>query len=739
MNYSPFTMARIHHILASFILFALLANTTAAQVKYGIFAKAKHKLAKQKMEEFDFRGASAVYLDILADEKYAKDTLALRKIASCYMSIGNYPEAEKHLVVLTQQSTARVSDYHNLAEVYKILKKYPEALGTYKRIVLIEPNDELARMYANKPDFASSILRDSSLYVIQNASINSAQSDFSPGFFTNGKIIFSSSRGLGAGGDRLYNWTQQPYLNIYTADITTDSTLTNAQVLGDDLNSKFHEGTVSFDANSQVMYFTRNNAVRGNVTKAKSGRLFLGIFSATYNTSGAWGKTERFKYNNKEWSVGHPSVTPSGKRMYFVSDKPGGYGGTDIYYCDADSGSWSSPKNAGPRINTPSNEGFPFALNDQTLYFASEGHIGLGGYDLFYINVSDSAATANNMGYPINTHFDDFALITFPKESRGFFSSNRTGGKGDDDIYIYSIHPPDSVTVSGLVVDEKTKLPIASSLITVQNEDGSLLQVTTDQNGRYEIKVPYKPMIRVVAEKKDYEPGFAEVTTNARGLEYKAPDIALKKIDFIASGKVVYDIDGSPAEGAIVRLKDAKGMVIDSTTVAADGSYRIALQNDQKYKLEVYKPEYVLLTKEINTMPGAPKNIVNDFRLFKLEKGTVVRLDNIYYDYGKFNIRPDAALELNKLVQILKDNPTMKIELSSHTDARGSDSYNLKLSDNRAKSAVEYLISQGISSDRLIAKGYGETKLLNQCGNNVKCSEEEHQFNRRTEFTILDI
>jgi outer membrane protein OmpA-like peptidoglycan-associated protein len=732
-------MARMKYLLAIVAIALSFSNTALSQVKYGIFAKAKHKLAKQKMDEFDFRGATTVYLDILADQKYAKDTLALRRISWCYMSIGNYTEAEKHLVTLTQQSTARATDYHNLAEVYKILKKYPQALDTYKRIVLLDPNDELARLYANKPDFASSILRDSSLYVIQNAAINSPQSDFSPGFFANGKIIFSSSRGLGAGGDRLYNWTQQPYLNIYTADITTDSTLTNAQVLSDDVNSKFHEGTVSFDANAQTMYFTRNNAVRGNVTKAKSGRLYLGIYTSTYNPAGTWGKTERFKHNNKEWSVGHPTITPSGNRLFFVSDKPGGYGGTDIYYCIADSGSWSAPKNAGPRINTPSNEGFPFALNEETLYFASEGHVGLGGYDLFYINTTDSTAEANNMGYPINTHFDDFALITFPKESRGFFSSNRSGGKGDDDIYIYSIHPPDSVLVSGLVVDEKTKLPIASSLITVQNEDGSLLQVTTDENGKYEIKVPYKPIIRVVAEKKDYEPGFAEVTTNPRGLDYKAPDIALKKIDFIASGKVVYDIDGAPAEGAVVRLKDSQGMVIDSTLVIADGSYRIALQNDQKYKLEVYKTEYVLLTKEINTMPGSPKNIVNDFRLFKLEKGTVVRLDNIYYDYGKFNIRPDAALELNKLVQILRDNPTMKIELSSHTDARGSDSYNLKLSDNRAKSAVEYLISQGIASERLIAKGYGETKLLNQCGNNVKCTEEEHQFNRRTEFTILDI
>jgi outer membrane protein OmpA-like peptidoglycan-associated protein len=275
--------------------------------------------------------------------------------------------------------------------------------------------------------------------------------------------------------------------------------------------------------------------------------------------------------------------------------------------------------------------------------------------------------------------------------------------------------------------------------VTITNDDGSVVQALTDNNGKYTIAAPYKPMIQIEGEKDDYEKASVTMPTNPRLTKYTAPELRLKKVDLLAAGKVVYDIDGSPAEGAMLRLINSKGVAIDTTYAAADGSYKFVIEENSKYVIEASKQDYVLLTKDLSTIGNAAKVINTDFRLFKLEKGTVVRLDNIYYDYGKSDIRADAAVELNKLVRILVDNPKMKIELSSHTDARGGDAYNLKLSDARANSAVKYIISQGITADRLVAKGYGETKLLNQCGNDVKCSEEEHQFNRRTEFKILDI
>lgn len=700
--------------------------------------KSKLKLAKKFYDGFEFTPASDIYKDILSSPKHKDDTTALRMIADCQKRLGNYGVAEKYLEQLATTPFVKSDDLHNLAEVLRIQKKYPEVLQTYQRILDKNPNDKIAAEFVSNPNFAEEILADSMIYKIRSAKINSPASDFAPGFFTGNRLLFSSSRGLGVGARRYYAWNSQPYLNIYQAEILPDTTLDKVSVLNSDVNSRYHEGTISYDPANNLMYLTRNNFVRGSLHKSKTGRVNLAMYTVSYK-NGDWGALEPFALNNKEYSVGHPSLTKSGTRIYFVSDMPGGMGGTDIYYADRDGEKWGNAVNAGSRINTSADEMFPFIVGDSTLYFSSRGHVGLGGFDLYNIAIFDSTAKAQNLGYPVNSNYDDFSALVYPSETAGFFCSNRPGGKGDDDIYEFVVRAPEFVDIAGRVVDQQTLEPIADAIVMVESPDGGLIEVTTDKNGEYVIKAPYKPIIRLDAKKADFIPGSVEVPTNIRKTEYKANDIFLKKEDIVAIGTVVYDVDGSPAGGALVRVLDSKGTEIGRTIVAEDGTYSVAIPENQKVTLEVTKNDYVKLTKDVDTRGKKDRKIKNDFRLFKLEKGTVVRLDNIYYDYGKAEIRPDAALELNKLVTILKDNPTMKIELSSHTDARGGDAYNLNLSDKRAKSAVQYIISQGIDASRLVGKGYGETKLLNRCGNDVKCSEEEHQFNRRTEFKILDV
>jgi outer membrane protein OmpA-like peptidoglycan-associated protein/tetratricopeptide (TPR) repeat protein len=701
--------------------------------------KAKQKLALKSMMAFDYQTASEIYGDILGNEKFANDTVALRNIAECEINLGKHAQAEGHLRKLMQTPAAKTNDMHRLAQVLKLQGKYSEALDIYNQILAKDPSDETAQRYIDNPDFAEDIRKDSVIYVVTNMSdVNSPSSDFAPGFFTSGKLILSSSRGLGVGARRYYSWNNQPYLNVYSCDIRPDSTLSNISVLPNRVNTRYHEGTMSYQAGDNRMYMTRNNYFKGNTRKSKIGHLNLGIFSYKYS-GGTWGEEQMFTHNNKEFSVGHPSLTQSGNRIYFVSDMPGGEGGTDIYYCEKEGDKWGSPKNAGNSINTEGDEMFPFALGDSILYFSSAGHIGLGGLDLYSINMMDSLSAAQNVGYPLSSHYDDFGIILYPDETAGYFSSNRPGGKGDDDLYRFVVRPPDFVDLTGRVVEANTMLPLSNADVMVEARDGSMIMVKTNEAGVYTIKAPYRKVIRIDAEKQDYVRSGTDLATNPRKTSYTAGDIVLKKEDILAVGKVVYDVDGQPAPGAEVHVLDSKGQLIASTVVSADGTYEVPLPEKAKGILEVVKDGYVKLTKPYDTNNTKVRKVENDFRLFKLEKGTVVRLDNIYYDYGKSDIRADAAFELDKLVQILNDNPTMRIELSSHTDSRGGDAYNLKLSDARAQSAVKYIISRGIDASRLVAKGYGETKLLNKCANNVKCSEEEHQFNRRTEFTILDI
>ncbi len=725
-------MKKLIYIFTAGIVLQLLPFAGTAQ-------KSKMKLAENYYQSFDFITAGNIYRDVLSSAKYANDTTALRRVADCDRKTGQLIASEGYYKQLIKLGVAKKDDLRALADVLKFQGKYDEAIDVYKKILVTNPNDDIAKRYVDNPTFWNIILRDSAIYTIKNSIINSATSDFAPGFFINGKIIFSSSRGSAKKDQRIYTRTQQPYLNVYQTSLALDSSLTGCDAMEDKVNSRYHEGTMTYEPRSNTMFLTRNNFNRGNVDKSKSGKLFLGIYLTKYNvTESTWGELEKFPYNNKEYNVGHPALNSSGNRMYFISDMPGGQGGTDIYYCDKQGESWTNPQNAGTKINTSGDEMFPFMVGDSTLYFASNGLLGLGGLDVFYTNPGNDKP-ARNVGYPANSHYDDFGLICFPEETFGYFSSNRSKGKGDDDIYEFVLEPVDTLIVSGNVVDAESLLPLQNVMITVPTDDGSVLQVMTDANGNYKIKAPYKKEVIVTGTKQNYQPGEGKGKPDPRSAYLEHVDMKMQKIDYMSNGRVLYAENDAAAEGAMVKLFEITSgdtILIDSTLIGKNGSYMFQLNKVRKYLLEATKTEYARQTHSFETNDPTNKIHTHDFELFKAKVGEVVRLDNIYYDYKKWDIRPDAANELNKLVQIMKDNPTMKIELGSHSDARGSDQYNLDLSDKRAKSAASYIASQGIAADRLYGKGYGEQLILNHCKNDVKCTEEEHQFNRRTEFKI---
>ena len=697
-----------------------------------------HRMADKFAAQFDYVNMAKVYEDIVAkaDSKPAD----FRKLAFAYKKAGNVAQAATTYKRLLDLGDPAPDDMYAYADLLRSQGKYTEALAWYRKYAEEEPEDIWVQSYLKNEDFFKRLKQDSLRNSVRTVPINSAQADLGPALM-NDLLIFSSARGQGAGGSTPYKWDEQPFLNLYSADLK-GNTATDPMVMRNELNSRYHDGTATFDPTSKRLYFTRNNFLAGKVTEAENGELKLGIYFADIQAgkTGApeWGPLTPFKYNDPNFNFGQPCITANGQRIYFVSDKPGGSGGTDIWYCDRVNDDWAEPVNMGTRINTPGGEMYPFVTSDSTFYFSSSGQPGLGGYDLFTVKLTPAGpGKVFNMGYPMNTTANDIGIVLMADDSTGFFVSDRPGGQGSDDIYGCTVHPP-RTTIQGVVVDKLDQTPINRYDLVVLDAKGREMkdaQVVTNDDGTFTINVPYEEGYTVKAAKDGY--GQAEVALNADTDDLSRVVLQLEKNDFNAEGIVYNGNDKTPLTGVNVHLCDADGAILKSMVTGADGTYRFGLRANTDYRVKADKEGFFKQSARISSKGKANNTVIHtDFNLFPLEVDQVVRLDNIYYDLAKWNIRPDAAKELDKLVQTLNDNPTVFIELSSHTDCRGKDAYNMSLSEKRAKSAVDYLISQGIAKERLTHKGYGETKPVETCECS-KCTEAEHQANRRTEFKVL--
>lgn len=697
-----------------------------------------HRMADKYAAQFDYVNAAKVYEDILA--KGEGKPADYRKLAFAYKKTGNIARAADTYKRLLAVGEPASDDMYSYAELLRAQGNYTEAVAWYRKYAALEPEDALVKPYVQEADFFARLKQDSTRNAVRSVPINSPQADLGPTLMK-GLLIFSSARGQGVGGATPYKWDEQPFLNLYSAEVK-GNTATDPLVMRHDLNSRFHDGTATFDPTMQRLYFTRNNFLNGKLTKAKNGELKLGIYYAEIRPgeTGApeWGPLTPFIHNDPDNNFGQPCITLNGQRIYFVSDRPGGSGGTDIWYCDRVNDEWAEPVNMGSTINTPGGEMYPFISSDSTFYFSSSGQPGLGGYDLFSTKLTAAGpGKVFNLGYPMNTSSNDMGLVLMADDSTGFFVSDRPGGQGSDDIYGCTVHPPRTV-IRGVVVDKMDQTPITGYALTVLDAKGRELedvQVKANDDGTFSISVPYSEAYTLRSAKDGYSP--AQVVVNTPTDDLSKVVLQMEKNDFGADGVVYNGNDKMPLAGVNVRLCDLDGTVLSQVTTGDDGRYAFGLKAAKDYRVKVDKEGFFKQSTRISTV-GVKNNTVihTDFNLFPLEVDQVVRLDNIYYDLAKWNIRPDAAVELDKLVQTLNDNPSVTIELSSHTDCRGKDSYNLSLSEKRAKSAVDYLIKQGIAPERLSHKGYGETMPVEAC-ECTKCTEAEHQANRRTEFKVL--
>ena len=735
---------------------------------------ARLRAANKQFDNLSYVSAVRAYEDFLRIDKkkdHAETREAMIKLGYSYRRLSDFHNAERIYGELVKAYTDLDSEiYLYYAQALAANKKYRESQKMYSQYGEKQGQDLRGSRFTVSYMDMNRFYQDSSSYKLYDLPINSRQADFSPMYYKGG-LVFVSARDESGPVKRVFSWNQTPFLDLYFhpdtnqlrvpnpeparavkssvlgggGDAKTDATegevetapLTKAEIFSRTLNTKYHEGPMTFTKDQNFIVFTRNNSSKGKSGKSSDGVRKLKLYSSV-NNGGKWVDIKEVPFNSNEYSVGHPAFSADNTKMYFVSDMPGGYGGTDIYVVEYNNGQWGTPVNMGKEINTEGNEMFPFASEDESLYFSSDGHEGLGGLDVFVAELKDGIAYrgVQNVGAPINSEKDDFGFITDKNRTTGYVSSNRKKGISDDDIYSFRRM---CRQLNVLVFDAKTNTPLENADVRILRNGVNQEIRLTNVEGKMDLCLDSNTEYEFKAIKEGYAMNsirFSTLTQSPKPVMNVS--IYLERSEnTLVKGIVKTEVNQKPATGVKVTLRNEKDKSEQTVTTGPDGGYEFDVKPNAPYTITAQKDKYA--TKKTQFAKSKRKSGIVADSLGLYGEGDVFQLKNIYYDLNKFFIRPDAARELNHVVDLLKEYPQMKIELRSHTDARSSDAYNIRLSENRARAAMDYLVSRGIPATRLSAHGYGESEIINGCVDGVNCSEPEHQQNRRTEFKILAV
>lgn len=577
-------------------------------------------------------------------------------------------------------------DQLNYAQVLSSLGMYDEADKWYLVHGETGKMSELVKNRRMAIENIETYYKDSMAYFVNTAGFNSEHSDFGPAFMENG-IVFASARPSKGLFKPKYSWDNSNFLDMFYVENGE-----KPEKVQRGLNTRYHEGPAAFYENDQKVVFTRNNYSKGKSGESEDGINKLKLFISEKSENGKkWCPPVELPFNSDDYSVGHPTISLDGKTLYFASDMPGGYGGSDIYKSELEGDKWGTPQNMGDIVNTPGNEFFPFIHNDETLFYSSDGMPGIGGLDVFEVSVSDPG-TPKNIGYPINTEKDDFGMILSADGRSGYLSSNRDRGVGHDDIYYFERY----------FYDIKVRLVNAETGESLEGKISSIIDGTdqivksTDSGSEITFRVLRGYNLNLNGSKEGFE-GKTDVL--------KTTDLPKELTETYVVKLPLMPIEEKKVKDIILVINNGENtqvFMVSNPPVEFDGSFDALKQKFEDDAVEV---------------------------------GEIYKYQNILYDFDKYNIREDAAKELDYVSELLTQNPEMKIELRSHTDVRGSNQYNNVLAENRAKSALAYLVKKGIDASRITIKSYGEQSLYVDCGSN--CDEGKHQSNRRTEIKLF--
>ena len=598
------------------------------------------QVADKLFKKFEFISAAESYLKLVASNK--ADGYVYRQLGDCYYNIYNTKEAAKwYAKAIAKKQDSEL--YYRYAQMLKAIGNYAESNKQMQKFAEMQPNDSRAKTFNENPNYVPVLLDQRKSFDVKSIDINSDKSDFGA-FLMDNTIYFTSARNSNS---KIYSWTKEPFLDIYKANLNEDGTISNILLLKE-INSKYHDGSVSISQDGSTMYFTSDSFRENSFEKDKASKLKLGrnnIFRAKF-VNGKWDEITSLPFNSKDYSTGNPSISKDGKTLYFSSNRPGSIGGVDIWkVAISESGSYGTPENLGKNVNTEGNESFPFITSDNVLYFSSDAKQGIGAMDVYKIDLTKNSE-AKNLGKPVNSEKDDFAFTINENKNIGFVASNRNG---NDDIF--KLIPVCNYEVNAIVTNANSGAIIAEANVSILDDKNNIISTIKSNNkGEVSYTVDCEKTYTIQAIKDGFESNsFAVIASNKKGGSIKI---------------------------------DAVLMPISE----------------------------IITEKEVKLKP-------------------------IFFEYNNSNITQQGAFELDKLVQIMKNNEKLIIFVKSHTDNRGTDEFNLLLSDKRVKATIQYVISNGIDPNRISGKGFGETEPKVDCKEN--CTEEDHGQNRRSEFLIV--
>jgi len=644
------------------VYIAFLALAVAGHAQKAAVAK-----GDKKYERYAYMDAIKAYES--SAEKGYKSVEMFQKLGNSYYFNSQLEQAAKwYGELFAMGQDVEPEYYYRYAQSLKATGDYAKADQMMATFNEKSGADLRGKLFEENKDYREIIKSHSGRYTMADAGINSAYSDYGSAMVNN-KLVFASARDTGNFSKRIHKWTNAYFTNLYASEVSGDS-LGSVEKFAKRANSKFNEASAAFSKDGKTMYFTRNNFMDGKKGKNDQKITLLKIYQSKLEKKGdreEWSTASEVSFNSNSYSTAHPAVSADGKMLYFASDMPGTFGQSDIYKVAInEDGSFGTPENLGAGINTPGKETFPVMTDENELYFATDGHPGLGGLDIFMARLKDDGSyrTPVNIGEPANSPKDDFAYLIDTKTRKGFLTSNREGGKGYDDIYKF-LETRKLICeqmLSGIVTDLETGIILPGAKVTLSDAKfAKIAEVIADEKGYYEFEVECDTEYYVKGEMETYETKEQKIKISSEDGKTDLP-IQLEKTLPVGSTAAVGD-----------NLADAFG------------------------------------------------------------------IKEILFDLDKSNIRPDAALELEKILDVMKQYPAMTLDVRAHTDSRASNAYNQKLSERRTKSTIAWLVKNGVAKSRLTGKGYGETQLVNKCADGVECTEDEHQLNRRSQFIITKL